>query len=49
MAMEEPIPADKSLKSWYERVPKVELHLHLEGAIPYEVLWDEHHFHLGVP
>jgi adenosine deaminase len=26
-------------KSWYERVPKVELHVHLEGAIPLEVLW----------
>jgi adenosine deaminase len=25
--------------TWYERVPKVELHLHLEGAIPQEVLW----------
>ena len=25
--------------SWYERVPKVELHLHLEGAIPHDTLW----------
>jgi adenosine deaminase len=25
--------------SWYERVPKVELHLHLEGAIPLDTLW----------
>ncbi len=25
--------------SWFERVPKVELHLHLEGAIPLEALW----------
>jgi adenosine deaminase len=25
--------------NWFERLPKVELHLHLEGAIPYEVLW----------
>ena len=26
-------------QSWYEAVPKVELHLHLEGAIPYDALW----------
>jgi len=38
--MEKPIPADDRLKSWYERVPKVELHLHMEGAIPYDVLWE---------
>ncbi len=25
---------------WFERVPKVEIHLHLEGAIPYEALWE---------
>ena len=25
---------------WYERLPKVELHLHLEGAIPYDALWE---------
>jgi adenosine deaminase len=25
---------------WFERVPKVELHLHLEGAIPYQALWE---------
>ncbi len=27
-------------KNWFERVPKVELHLHLEGAIPYDALWE---------
>ena len=32
--------ARKITQSWYERVPKVELHLHLEGAIPYDVLWE---------
>jgi adenosine deaminase len=26
--------------TWFERVPKVELHLHLEGAIPHEALWE---------
>jgi adenosine deaminase len=25
--------------NWFERVPKVELHLHLEGAIPHDALW----------
>ncbi len=25
--------------SWFEKVPKVELHLHLEGAIPHDALW----------
>jgi adenosine deaminase len=26
--------------NWFERVPKVELHLHLEGAIPHDALWE---------
>ncbi|MEE8525405.1 MAG: adenosine deaminase [Thermoanaerobaculia bacterium] len=26
--------------SWYEQVPKVELHLHLEGSIPHDALWE---------
>jgi adenosine deaminase len=30
---------DNSRMSWFERVPKVELHLHLEGAIPHPTLW----------
>ena len=25
--------------NWFERVPKVELHVHLEGSIPLDVLW----------
>jgi adenosine deaminase len=30
----------QSTPSWFERVAKVELHLHLEGAIPYDALWE---------
>jgi adenosine deaminase len=31
----------QELKSeWFDRLPKVELHLHLEGAIPYDALWE---------
>ncbi len=26
--------------TWFERVPKAELHLHLEGAIPLDALWE---------
>src|SRR5512147_1528844 len=26
--------------AWFEALPKVELHLHLEGAIPYDALWE---------
>jgi adenosine deaminase len=33
------MPAD-DLLSWLNRVPKVELHLHLEGAIPHDAIWD---------
>jgi adenosine deaminase len=31
---------DKKLDNWLVHVPKIELHLHLEGAIPYDVLWE---------
>jgi adenosine deaminase len=31
--------ASQQPASWYERVPKIELHLHLEGAIPHDALW----------
>jgi adenosine deaminase len=33
-------PVQKTDKSWFERIPKVELHLHLEGAVPHEALWE---------
>ena len=26
--------------SWFDSLPKVELHVHLEGAIPHEALWE---------
>jgi len=25
---------------WFDEIPKVELHVHLEGAIPYECMWE---------
>lgn len=30
----------KTQKTWFDQVPKVELHLHLEGAIPHDALWE---------
>jgi adenosine deaminase len=30
----------RTRETWFERVPKVELHLHLEGAIPHDALWE---------
>jgi len=26
--------------TWFDKVPKVELHIHLEGAIPHDALWE---------
>ena len=31
---------DQDLLDWCRRLPKVELHLHLEGAIPHDALWE---------
>jgi adenosine deaminase len=31
---------DDTDSRWFERIPKVELHVHLEGAIPHDVLWE---------
>jgi adenosine deaminase len=33
-----PVPSPPDLL-WLERLPKVELHVHLEGAIPHDALW----------
>lgn len=32
-------PIAPTSPDWYERLPKVELHLHLEGALPLPTLW----------
>ncbi len=32
--------ADRALRDWLESIPKVELHLHIEGAIPHAALWE---------
>jgi adenosine deaminase len=31
---------DQDLLDWCRRLPKIELHLHLEGAIPHDALWE---------
>jgi adenosine deaminase len=35
-----PETTSQSQLDWFAQVPKVELHLHLEGAIPYSTLWE---------
>ena len=30
----------ESAITWFDHIPKVELHLHLEGAIPHDALWE---------
>jgi adenosine deaminase len=31
---------DSHLADWYQRVPKVELHFHIEGSIPLDATWE---------
>ena len=39
--LDDPTPVSRCVRmSWYEDVPKVELHLHLEGAVPIEAQWE---------
>jgi adenosine deaminase len=33
-------PSQAAQSDWFDRIPKVELHLHLEGAIPNATLWE---------
>lgn len=42
-------PAMSSTMRWLESLPKVELHLHLEGAIPLDTLWTLIEKHGGDP
>jgi adenosine deaminase len=32
--------AEETDLEWFDQLPKVELHVHLEGAIPHEALWE---------
>lgn len=38
--MTESHPAQNFSEQWYDLLPKTELHLHLEGAIPCDTLWE---------
>jgi adenosine deaminase len=38
--MRNAVVTEESGRDWYHRIPKAELHLHLEGAIPHETLWE---------
>lgn len=31
---------DEAFRSWVDRLPKIELHIHLEGSIPLPTLWE---------
>lgn len=33
------MPSSLTYRDWLQQLPKVELHVHLEGAIPYDSLW----------
>lgn len=37
--MHPPDPETGNCDDWFHRIPKVELHLHIEGSIPHEALW----------
>jgi len=37
--MDEPLTFSNPNTIWLDRLPKVELHVHLEGAVPHDALW----------